>query len=882
MLTRHYLRALLEPRSIAVVGASENEATIGNAVLRNILAGGYEGKVVAVNPRHAEILGVACVPSLDRLESPCDVAIVTTAPRGIPQIIEQCGRAGIGHAVVVTNPAEAGASAAMVERRILDTARSLGVRLLGPKSVGVIRPSLHLNATFASGPADAGDLALVAQSGAMCAAVIDWAAMNHIGISSACALGNAADVDFGDALDYLVYDEETRYILLHVERVRNARRFMSSLRSAARAKPIILLKSNTDDALEDAVFDAAIRRAGVVRVRAIGQLFHAAKALASGFRPRGNHLAIMSNGTGPGAMAADAARAQGVPLARLAPDTVAAMKRFLPADWNGTMPIDLGGDATPERYLATIDALAADPGVHATLVVLSPLALAHPAAVARGIVEVARKRALTLCCSFMGGEHIVEARRILEDAGIPVFRTPDTVIELFSTISRYYRNQELLIQAPAQTRPVDLAGTTDARSLVEALVAERRTVLSAMEARALLRSFGIPAPQVMVARTPTEAMFAAEHVGTPATMRIESPDLPRRAGGADARAGLATPAAVRAAFAELMTHARSRLPSGTAAAVAIEHEDVRPGGRDLALAIVRDPAFGPVIRFGAGGPLGGLLQDPAVCLPPLNAFLARDLIDSTRVARMLEGVPGMPPVDYAVVEGVLLALSEMACELPWLQEVEINPLVVDDHGARVGDVRIVIDPNAATGAGRYAHLAIHPYPAELCQEWLVGDARVVRVRPVRPEDAPLEQAFVRGLSDEARRFRFMDATRALSPAMIARFTQVDYDRELALIATVDEDGTERQVGSARYTQTPDGETVEFALAVADTWQKCGLGRRLMGALIQCARAKGYRSIVGDVLADNAKMLRLMTQLGFAVVAHPDDAELKRVVLPLAG
>jgi len=887
MLTRHYLRPLLEPQSIAVVGASENEASIGNAVLRNIYAGGYEGRVWPVNPRHSELLGRPCVASLEDIDGPCDVAIVATAPRGIPQIIDQCGRSGIRHAVVITNPAEAGASAAMVEQRIHDMARSHGVRLLGPKSIGVIRPALRLNATFAGGGAVAGDLALVAQSGAMCAAVVDWAVMNRIGISSACALGNAADIDFGDILDYLVYDEQTRYILLHVERVRNARRFMSSLRSAARAKPIILLKSGHagehggTQALDDAVFDAAIRRAGVVRVRAIGQLFHAAKALASGFRPRGDHLAIMSNGTGPGAMAADAAKAQGVPLAQLAPDTVAAMKRFLPSDWNGTMPIDLGGDATPERYLATIAALAADPAVHATLVVLSPLAMARPADVARGIVAAARERALTLCCSFMGGEQIAEARRILEDAGIPVFRTPDTVIELFSNISRYYRSQELLLQAPAQSRPAGPAGTASGRALVEALVVERRTVLSAMEARALLRSFGIPAPQVVVARTPTEAMFAAEHVGMPVTMRIEAPDLPRDAAGADVRSNVIGVAEVRTAFGELQQHARTRLRGAADAAVAIEHQPSRPGARALSLAVVRDPAFGPVIRFGAGGPLGHALLDPAACLPPLNAFLARDLIESTRVSRMLAAFHGMPPADLRALEGVLLAVSDMACELPWLRELEIDPLQVDGDGAWVADVRVVIDHAGATGDDRYAHLAIHPYPSELCQEWLLEDGVTVSVRPVRPEDAPLEQAFVRGMSDESRRFRFMDATRSLSPGMIARFTQVDYDREMALIATVRNDGEERQIGSARYTQAPDGETVEFALAIADEWQKFGLGRRLMGALIQCARAKGYRHIVGDVLADNAKMLRLMGHLGFAAVAHPDDTELKRVVLPLS-
>lgn len=895
MPNSHYLKALLEPQSIAVVGASEKADAIGNFILKNLTAGGYKGKLWAVNPKYQTVLGQPCVAALDKIGARVDLAIITTAPRTIAPIIEQCGRAGIHQAIVVSNLANAGAASATLERRVLDAARNHGVRLLGAKSLGIIRPRLRLNATFTEITAAPGDLALVAQSGAMCAAVLDWAAMNRIGISSVVALGTAMDVDFGEILDYLVYDDQTRYILLHVERIRHSRRFMSALRSAARVKPVILLKSGGDaDAAGgddpsrqqaesgDSVFDAAVRRAGVVRVRSISQLFYAAKALASGFHPRGNRLAILSNGTGPGAMAADCAREQGVPLARLAPESVTAMKAFLPPDWGGEVPIDLGGDADPERYRQTILALARDTAVDATLVVLSPLAMAQPEAVAKGIVEIAASQRLTLCCCFMGGEQIAAARRILEDAGIPVFRTPDTVIGLFHNISKYYRNQKLLLQAPSPSQNSGRSGSGSARALVEALLGEKRRVLSAMEAKSLLRSFGIPVVSTMVAHSATEAMFVAEQVGLPVTLQIDAPNLPHRLEEGERRQNVGNTESVRNAFHDLVDALRQSHPDLRVNGVTVEPYQVRPHGRELMVGVLHDPVFGPVISFGAGGHNVEIFRDRAVSLPPLNRFLARDLIDSTRVAKTLEAFRQFPAADRDALEAILLAVSNLVCELPWIRELEINPLIVDETGAVATDARIVIDQALGTGIDRYGHMAIHPYPAHLCQEWPMGDGTVIAVRPVRPEDAALEQEFVRSMSEESRRYRFMDSTHELPPNLIVRFTQVDYDREMALLAVINEDGREKEVGNARYAQTPDGESVEFALAVGDRWQKCGLGRRLMGALIDCARAKAYRTMVGDVLADNKKMLGLMKNLGFAILPHPEENTLKRVVKELNG
>jgi len=880
MPNHHYLKPLLEPQSLAIIGASDKPDAIGHVILRNVIAGGYKGKVWAVNPRHSEVLGQPCVASVEQIGARVDLAIATTPPRTMPLIIEQCAQAGIRHLVIVTSPATVGQSA--LDKRIADAGRHWGVRILGPKSLGIVRPRLALNATFTDTSPLSGDLGLVAQSGAMCASVLDWATLNRIGVSSVVSLGNALDIDFGEILDFMVHDERTRYILLHVERVRDARRFVSALRSAARSKPVILFKSSelgapAADATADAVFDAAVRRAGVVRVRGINQLFHAAKALATGFKPRGGRLAVVSNGTGPAAMAVDKARALGVPLAALSAATIATLNKFLPRDWNGANPVDLGGDATPERYLQAIAALRDDESVGAVLVVLSPLAMVQPERVAQGIVELAGSTRVPVCCCFMGGAQVSAARQRLVEAGVPVFGTPETAVELFSDISGYYDNQNLLLQAPSPDQDYERAGSGNARVLADQLLAEQRRVPSALETRALLRSFGIEVPPVAIARSTSEAIFMAEQLGLPVDIRLEGQDL--AADAALARVNLSSLESVRLAYQDLVEAARASQPGGHLGGVALERHREQPHARKLSIGVLRDPVFGPVIAFGAGGDPMDLYQDRALALPPLNRFLAQRLIESTRVARTLDAFRQRPPVNRQALENTLLAVSNLACELPWLRELSID-LLADEDGATAVGARLTMDPALGAGKARYAHLAIHPYPSELTQEWPMREGRRVTVRAIKPEDAALMRDFFQRMSPESRYYRFMERLEEMPPALVARFTQVDYDREMALVALTEEGGETQQIGAARYTLTADGESVEFALVIDDRWQRSGLGRRLMGALMDCARDRSYRYMVGDVLADNEKMLRLMASLGFSVLPHPDGPDLKRVLKPL--
>ncbi len=896
MIEHHYLTSLFEPKSVAVIGASERENSVGNIIFKNILESGYKGRLYPINPKRETVLGQPCYKSIEEIGARVELAVIATRPAAVPQIVEQCGHSGIKNAIIITSGfSESGHVGAAIERKMLEIARSYGVRILGPNCLGIIRPDRALNATFSQVSASTGNLALVSQSGAICTAVLDWANVNGVGFSSVISLGSTSDVDFGEILDYLIYDHRTHYILMYIEGIRNARRFMSALRSAARIKPILLLKAGRHEAgsmatkthsgmvpVSDAVFDAAVRRAGVVRVQNVGQLFFAAKALAFKFRPLGTRLAIITNGGGPGAMAADRAGDLGIPLAELSPDTMAALNQCLPVNWSHNNPIDMAGDAPPERYRDAILSTLKDPQVDAILVMLTPQAMTKPTEVAQAVVEAVKQTgSKAILCCWMGGPQTYEARTLLEAAEIPVFRTPEVAIELFHHIALYYHNQKLLLQTPESTRQHNRPEAEGAKMLVEALLAERRRVLSEMESKAILRAFRVPVAQTMVARTSTEALLLAEQMGFPVAMKVDSPDLLRKSDAGGVRLNISNAPAVRNAYRDILDTVSKRFPNAHINGISIEPFIAHPHGRELMVGVFRDPVFGPVITCGAGGYEVEIFSDRSVAMPPLNYVLAQDLIRSTKASKLLGEFHNMPPVNMQALEEVLLCVSEMVCELPWIVEVDINPLIVDDNGAIAADARLVIDHAPHASTDRYAHMAIYPYPVHLVQEWQLSDGRIVTIRPIRPEDAELEQTFVRSMSDESRYFRFMDTMRELTQTMLVRFTQIDYDREMALIAVIaNDDGGDEQIGVARYVTGPDGESVEFALAVGDQWQKCGVGRRLMMALIDCARSKGYRAIIGDVLAANGKMFQLMTNLGFTIHPHPEDNAVKRVVKPL--
>ncbi len=893
MKEKHYLTPLLQPRSVGVIGASEREHSLGNVVIKNILEGGFKGRLFAVNPKHETVLGVQCHKSVEDVPHRLDLVVIALKSEKVPAVMDACGRAGVRAAIVLTAGfAETGARGALLERQTVDAARRHKIRLLGPNCLGIMRPALGLNATFAHASAIKGSIGLISQSGALCAAILDWAKPNNVGFSTVVSLGSSSDIDFGEVLEFMISDPQTESIILYIEGVRDARRFMSALRGAARVKPVLLIKVGRHPEVskailshsglaggDDAVFDAALRRAGVIRLYNLGQLFAAANALFTHFRPRGNRLAIVTNGGGPGVMAADRAADLGIPLSDFAEVTVEKLNAVLPAHASRGNPVDIGGDADVERYQNTVKAVLEGPHVDGVLVMLCPQAMTDPSAVADAVIELEKTADKPVVTCWMGEDLVLEARRKFIDAGIPTFRTPEPAVELFSHISAYYRNQKLLMQTPSSLSHLNPPSVESARLVIETALAERRKVLNEMESKACLAAFRIPIAQTVVARSATEAMVLAEEIGLPVVMKIDSPSIIHKADSGGVRLNLGSLAAVRTAYQEILEEVKRNKPDAAINGVAIEPMILKRHGRELVVRVKRDPVFGPVITFGEGGNRVVSNIDIAVALPPLNRFLVRDLIQSSPVAGLLGDFRNMPAINHEALEFVLLRVSEMVCELPWLNSLEINPLIVDEEGAVAVDARLIAD-NVAPSADRYDHMAIHPYPSHLTFKWTQPDGIDITIRPIKPEDAELEIEFVRKLSPETKYYRFMNTMRELPPAMVARLTQIDYDREMAFLATMEEDGKEVELGVCRYAVNPDGESCEFAIVVADDWQHRGLARKLMGILIETARNRGLAYMNGVFLANNERMLRFVQGLGFVLSNDPEDSTVKLGVLSL--
>ncbi len=887
-MAQHYLRPLFEPQSVAVFGASDRADSVGSLVFKNMLEGGFAGPVYAINPKHSTVQGQPAYPSLEALNKTVELAVIATPAATVPGIIEACGIHGV-HAAVILSAGfrEVGAAGRKLEQAVVENARRYGMRFLGPNCLGVMRPGIGLNATFNNGGAQPGRLGLVSQSGALCTAILDWAAANSVGFSTVVSTGISADLDFGEILDYLVADPKTNSILLYIEGIHHSRSFVSALRAAARVKPVIALKvgrhaagskaaeSHTGALVgADDVFDAALRRAGVVRGLRIGHLFAAAQTLTSRFRAKGERLAVVTNGGGPGVMATDRAEDLGIPMAQLSGATLDKLDRVLPGTWSHGNPVDVIGDATAERYQEALRICLADKNVDGVLVILTPQAMTRPLEVAEAIAAIGSSAAKPVLACWMGEVQVGEAREKLRQAGLPSFHTPEAAVEAFSYLTAYYGNQQLLLQTPGPVGRRRLPDVDGARMIIESALADGRKVLSESESKAVLAAFQIPTGQAVVVRSPTEALVQAESMGFPVALKINSPDITHKSDAGGVRLGISNAQAVRSAYNDLIAEVTRRRPEARIDGVTIEPMELRPNGRELLVGIITDPVFGPVVTFGAGGTTVEVMGDRAVTLPPLNHFLVQDLIRRTRVSKSLAAFRHMPPANLEALENVLLRVSEMACELPWVRELDINPLIVDENGATAVDARLVVDYYAG-GRGRYDHMAIYPYPVQLIAHWQLPDGTDVTIRPIRPEDATIEQAFVRNLSGRAKYFRFMQHLEELTPTMLARFTQIDYDREMALIAVIEQQGQEQQIGVARYITNPDGLSCEFAVVVADEWQHRGVGHHLMTQLMEAARGRGLKVMEGDILADNHDMLALIRSLGFAIATSEEDPKIKR-------
>jgi acetyltransferase len=711
-----------------------------------------------------------------------------------------------------------------------------------------------------------------------------------IGFSAVVSTGIAADLDFGDYLDFLVSDPATKAILLYIEGINDSRRFMSSLRAAARIKPVIALKvgrhaagaeasmSHTGALVgSDEVFAAALSRSGVLRVETVGQLFSAAKALSStNYRGQSERLVIITNGGGPGVMAADRATDHDIELSSLSAETMAALDEVLPSVWSHGNPVDIIGDAPPDRYEQALDICLKDPGVDGAIVILTPQAMTEPTAVAEAVLKSAAKTGKPIMTSWMGGKQVEGARRLFSDAHLPDFRTLEHAVDAFSYLARYNKNQRLLLQTPGGLpRGHEVPDREGARLIIEAVLTEQRRVLTEPESMAVLNAFRIPTVRNGIARSGNESLVIAESIGFPIAMKVLSTDISHKSDVGGVRLNINSAQEVRGAYRQLIDDVKRHVPDADVSAVTIEKMYRSSNGRELMIGVIRDPVFGPVISFGSGGTTVEVMGDSAVSLPPLNRRLAIDLINRTKVSKMLGKFRQMPAVDIDQLVSVLLNVSAMACELPWLQEMDINPLIIDENGLVAVDARIVVDyPTPSTD--RYHHLAIHPYPTHFVKKIQLNDGTDITIRPIRPEDAEMEAKFVRELSNEAKYFRFMNSFHELSQEMLVRFTQIDYHNEMALIAVKTDSQGEEQIGVARYSTNVDKTSCEFALVVSDKWQSRGIAHHLMKDLMEIARDRNLETMEGQVLRENSKMLELVASLGFQVRNDAEDNTIKQV------
>ena len=877
---QHYLSPLVKPASVALVGASERKGSLGRTVYENLLGGNFQGELYAVNPRHSTLLERPAFASLAAIGKPIDLAIIATPADRVAQVLDSAAAAKLKAAVVMSAPTAIDRAAARAwTREVATLAKKTSVRLVGPGALGVIRTDIGLNATFCAPAALPGRLALVAQSGAVATALLDFASPLGLGFSTVISLGSNIDVDFGELLDFLLNDTATDGILLFVEDVRDARGFMSALRAAARTKPVVVLKagSSLDPPLPLApndVFSAAFRRAGTVRVDTAAHLFAAMRILAHGRFPRGDRLAIVSNGRGPALMAADSTTGRGVTLAKLSPATVAALDRILPEQSLRENPINVRGNAPPGRIADAATTALADANVDAVLVLHVPRPMSGALETARTLADAVRGASKPVIAAWLGAIDLADVNAALAHGGVPNFYTPETAVDAFSFLTAYRRNQGLLLEVPApqpEPMPIDLTEVEAIR--VRAADAEAHA-LSFADAHALLRAFGIDAPQAVALRSLADAAAVAEHLRFPILLVDES-----RSGELSRHRVVRTRKALERAFGVAQTWRRAAPFGGKVARIA-----TKPVTGDavtaVAVGVGNDPTFGRVITLGAGS-VPALRKAPrAIALPPLNERLADDLI--AQATAMLPAAVDEPE-NHAALKRLLVQVSTLVCALPWVTGLTLDPVYVSDGRARVASARFAIDPRRRLQVG-YRHLAIHPYPVEMIEDVVLADGTRLHVRPIRPEDGEIERAFVNGLSEQTRYFRFFYQLNELTPQMLARFTQVDYDREMALCALAPDPaspGGYAIVAVARYISNPDHESADFAVVTGDAWQRKGVARVLMQRLIACARRRGLKRLEGDVLRENAKMLNFVAGLGFTTSNDVEDATQVRVELALA-
>lgn len=891
----HPLDVFFAPRTVAVVGATDKPASVGRTILWNLLGSPFGGAVFPVNPRHDVVLGIKAYPDIASAPAAVDLAVIVTPAATVPGLIAECADAGVKGAIIVSAGfKETGAAGAAFEAQILAHARRGRLRVIGPNCLGLMSPLTGLNATFAGAMARPGDVAFISQSGALCTAVLDWSLREFVGFSSFISIGSMLDVGWGDLIDYLGDDPRTRSIILYMESIGDPRSFLSAARQVALNKPIIVIKAGRSRAAaraaashtgaltgSDEVLDAAFRRAGVLRVNDVADLFYMAGVLARQPRPRGPRLTIVTNAGGPGVLATDALAAEGSEPAALTPETLKALDGILPPHWSRGNPVDILGDAGPALYARAVEIAARDPNSDGLLVILAPQGLIDPADVAEALKPYARLQGKPILASFMGGTQVAPAESILNRSGIPTFPYPETAVRMFRYMWSYSYNLRGIYETP---QLVADAGEAEGavRAGIETARREGRTILTEFESKQILKAYGLPVVETRRAGSEEDAVREATALGYPVVLKLLSETVTHKTDVGGVQINLADEAAVRKAYRAIADAVREKAGAASFLGVTVQPM-VRMEGYEVILGSTVDPQFGPVLLFGAGGQLVEIFQDRALALPPLNTTLARRMMEQTRIFKALEGTRGRRPVDLGALEQLLVRFSRLVMQQRAIREIDVNPLLVSPDGMVALDARILLY-DASFPDDQLPPPAIRPYPGQYAAPATLKDGSVVTIRPIRPEDEVLMVKFHQALSERSvymRYFHTVSLDSRVAHERLTRICFVDYDREMVLVAERQTPEGESEIaGVGRVNRLPGTEDAETAILVRDSYQNRGVGTELLRRLITFARNEKMGTLAADTLAENLEMQQICRRLGFDIRRHADDPSMVRAVLNL--
>lgn len=865
------LGVFFDPKTVALIGATEADASVGRSLLTNLLQAPFKGRVFPVNPNHQELMGVQCYPNIASVPARVDLAVIATPARTVPDVVRQCAEARVRGAIIISAGfREAGEAGRALERDVMREASRSSMRIIGPNCLGVMSPFAGLNATFANGSAAAGNVAFVSQSGALCTSVLDWSQRNGLGFSAFVSAGSMIDVGWGDLIDHLGSDPHTASILMYIESIDDARSFVSAARAVAQSKPLIVVKAGRTDAAakaaashtgamasSDKVMDAVFRRCGVLRVNRIADLFYIANTLAKQPRPRGNKLAILTNAGGPSVLAADALIESGGDLAALGPQTLERLNEFLPPHWSHANPVDILGDAGPDRFARSMELVVADPNVDGVVVVVTPQGMTSATQLAESLARLKYPSHKPVLASFMGGASVAGAIEVVERKRIPNFPFADSAARAFAAMWRYEYSLRALYETPAQVDPLP-ENKDEAARIVRDVRAKGRTLLTEFESKRILELYRVPPVRTELASTEDEAVVRAASIGYPVAMKLNSQTITHKTDVGGVRLNIRSEPEFRAAYRDLAAiHGFE--------GVTVQTMVDKSRGYEVILGCSTDPQFGPVILFGTGGEFVEVYQDTSLALPPLNTTLARRLIERTKIRKALAGVRGRPPADMEALEEALVHFSTLVMDIPEIQEIDVNPLHVSANGVVALDARILLHDPGAT----IPRPAIRPYPEQYTWHIQLKNGAPCTIRPIRPEDEPSIARFHTTLSDRtvySRYFGFLKLSERIAHERLTRVCFVDYDREIALVA--ESDG--QILGVVRIVRERDTTRAEYAIVISDACQRAGLGTALMQHILLVAKAEGIAIVEGIVLNENRGMLRVVEKLGASVTFDEDE------------